>query len=147
MKRVLSKFYQVGKSMREFKYLDESRTKVGKLYLNRLDYFEFYSFEGELSLKVKCGFFIIILFLGVKYVNAFFVLPILWILYVLVLTLFLIFKKRCRYKGYFFFPSRIVKKFRDYEKKIDLLDFDCLATMEKSGAGKFVVLKKYNYRN
>jgi hypothetical protein len=40
-----------------------------------------------------------------------------------------------------------VKKFKDYEKKTDLLDFDCLATMEKTGAGKSIVLKKYNHRN
>lgn len=135
--------------MREFKYLDESGKKQGKWYLNRIDYFEFYSFEGELSLKIKCGLLILILilFLGAKYVNAFFVLPILWALYVLFLTLFLTFKKRCKYKGYFLFPNRIVKKFKDYEKKTDLLDFDCLATMEKTGAGKSIVLKKYNHRN
>ncbi len=133
--------------MRESKYLNESGTKRGNWYLNRLDYFEFYSYEGELWLKVKCGLLLLIIFLVVKQVNVFFVVPLLWIMYVLVLTLFLTFKKRCRYNGYFLFPSKIVRKLKDYEKEVDLLDFDCLATMEKSNAGKYVVMKKYDYRN
>lgn len=118
---------------REYKYQNETGTKIGKWYLNRLDYFEFYGFPGEWKIKAKC---LVCLGLSIWLIKL---LPILlapiflWAAYVSVRTLVILIEKKCRYRGYFLFSKKIIDFLREYRKDVDVTDFDSLATAEKSG--------------
>lgn len=120
---------------REYKYQNETGTKIGKWYLNRLDYFELYGFPGELKIKTKCllclGFSIWL----IKLLPIFLAPIFLWVAYVSVRTLVILIEKKCRYRGYFLFPRKIIDFFREYRKEVDVTDFDSLATAEKAGQG------------
>ena len=128
--------------MREFKYQNESGTKVGKWYLNRLDYFEFHRFDGFFvwQLKSAAGLVSAVFLLG--QLPLLFWLPLIWLAYSSGLTLWLLRQQRCRFKGYFLFPNSIVKTLKSYKKESDLLDFDSLATLERGGASNTVVSRK-----
>jgi hypothetical protein len=138
--------------MRDPKYLNESGTQKGIWFMNRLDYFEFDSFKGIVWLNVKC---VLLFFITLFLIRSDILTGILavivynWAIYVVLLTLFLTYKKHCRYRGYFLYPSGIVKKFKAHKKTVNLTDFDSLATMQKSQVDRYIVLKtqKYDYRD
>ncbi|MBO9492309.1 hypothetical protein J7384_18250 [Endozoicomonas sp. G2_1] len=132
---------------RQAKYQNESGSKIGRWYLNRLDYFEFYSFEGENKLKAKCLVCIIGAFLLIKISPILISLFLAWTIYVSVLTLYILQRKICKYSGYFAFPNRIVEELKSYKKEIDITDFDSLATMESSGISRSVINRKYDHKN
>ncbi|MEQ3513141.1 hypothetical protein ABMY35_07350 [Pseudoalteromonas sp. BZB3] len=128
---------------REYKYQNETGTKIGKWYLNRLDYFEFYGFPSEWKIKAKClvclGFSIWL----IKLLPAFFAPIQVWVAYVSIRTFVILIEKKCRYRGYFLFPEKIINFFREYRKDVDVTDFDSLATADKADQGKDLANKRF----
>ena len=111
-------------------------------HTNQLDYFDFYSFEGEGGFRLKSCLVFLFVFWLKDHTPLIFVPFSLWGLYVTSLSLFLSFRKKCRYRGYFLYPNRIIHIFKEYEKEVDLLDFDGLATMGASETDNLVVRLK-----
>ena len=120
---------------REYKYQNETGTKIGKWYLNRLDYFEFYGFPGEWKIKAKCLASLGLSIWLIKLLPVFFAPILAWVAYVSIRTFVILIEKKCRYRGYFLFPEKIINFFREYRKDVDVTDFDSLATVEKAGQG------------
>lgn len=115
--------------MREPKYNSESGTKQGNWYLNRFEYFEFYGFEGELKFKIICLIACISSYLAMlNAVPIYLYIPLGWIVYISAITLYVLYKKTCKIHGYFLYPDRLVRKFKRYEKQIDMEDFDSVAS-------------------
>jgi len=125
--------YKQGVIMREPKYQDESGSKTGNWYLNRFEYFEFYGFQGETKLKLIC--LIVCISSYISLISApIYLFPLLaWLVYVTCFTLYILHKKVCKIEGYFLFPQRLIKRFKRYEKQIDVEDFDSVATLSKKG--------------
>jgi hypothetical protein len=120
---------------REFKYQNETGTKIGKWYLNRLDYFEFYGFPGEWKIKAKSLLCLGLSLWLIKLLPIFLAPIFVWAAYVSIRTFVIVIEKKCRYRGYFLFPRKIIDFFREYRKEVDVTDFDSLATAEKAGQG------------
>ncbi|TLX45482.1 hypothetical protein C1E24_18635 [Pseudoalteromonas phenolica] len=120
---------------REYKYQNETGTKIGKWYLNRLDYFEFYGFPGLWKIKAKCLVYLGLSIWLIKLLPIFFAPILVWVAYVSVRTFVILIEKKCCYRGYFLFPKKIIDFFREYRKNVDVTDFDSLATVEKAGQG------------
>jgi len=119
---------------RESKYLNESGSKRGNWYMNRLDYFQFHEYPAYKRHKFFSLFVgILLYFIGIQVVNVSLLgfMPCIYLCYVALFTFYLLRTKRCRYKGYFLYPARIVKFFRSIEIEVDLQDFDSVATMSK----------------
>jgi len=127
---------------REYKYQNETGTKIGKWYLNRLDYFEFYGFPGEWKIKTKCLVCLGLSIWLIKLLPVFFAPILVWVAYVSIRTLVILIEKKCRYRGYFLFPRKIIDFFREYRKEVDVTDFDSLATVEKAGQGAQMAKRK-----
>ena len=104
------------KNFRESKYLNESGTKKGNWYLNRLDYFQFNEYPEYKKHKA------IALFLGILAI---------YLGYIALLSFNLLRTKICRYKGYFIYPTKFILCFRAREVEIDMEDFDSVATMNQ----------------
>ncbi len=116
--------------MREPKNLNQNGGQQGNWYLNRFDYFEFYGFEGEVKLKLLCLVACISsYFLLLSAVPFYLYIPLGWIIYISALTLYVLHKKVCKFDGYFLYPKSLVKKFKRYEKQIDMEDYDSVATL------------------
>ena len=119
---------------RESKYLNESGTKIGNWYMNRIDYFQFHEYPAYKKHKflsiVAC---ILVYFTGLKVMETSFLtaLPFFYFGYLFLLSFVLLRSKRCRYKGYFLYPTRIISFFKSIEVDVDLNDFDSIATMSK----------------
>jgi hypothetical protein len=116
------------------KYVNESGSKRGNWYMNRLDYFQFHEYPAYkkhkfLSLFVGVFFY----FIGIEAfkISFLFFIPFIYLCYVAWFTFNLLRTKKCRYRGYFLYPARIVKFFRSIEVEVDLQDFDSVATMSK----------------
>ena len=58
-------------------------------------------------------------------------LPFAYIGYVSLVSFNVLRTKVCRIRGYFLYPTRFVAFFKEREKKVDLNDFDSIATMTK----------------
>ncbi|PKG81921.1 hypothetical protein CXF85_15400 [Colwellia sp. 75C3] len=122
------------KQFRENKYLNESGSKTGTWYLNRLDYFQFYGYPKITQHKVLSfvvGIFAFILCLKLLSSSLIISTILLYITYVALLTFILLKSRVCRYKGYFIYPKRFIKYFRELEVTVDLNDFDSIATLNK----------------
>jgi len=119
---------------RQNKYLNESGTKVGNWYINRLVYFQFYEYPNY-KLHRRLSLFIAVFsyFLMMKLLSEHFIMAIftVYACYVSLLSFILLKRRVCRYKGYFMYPSRFVKFFRLREIEVDLNDFDSKATLDK----------------
>ncbi|KGJ87424.1 hypothetical protein [Colwellia psychrerythraea] len=122
------------KRFRENKYLNESGSKTGSWYINRVDYFQFHAYPKAnkhklMSLAVGVSSF----FLALKLLSFSLILStlLLYISYLALLTFILLKNKICRYKGYFLYPRRIITYFRGVEVSVDLNDFDTIATLNK----------------
>lgn len=122
--------------MREFKYQNESGTKTGKWYLNRLDYFEFHQFDGMAKYKTLSIIAMMFSLYWLKHSPWFLMFALVYVIYISLLSLVILYKQQCRWKGYFLYPSRFVEKLKLYRKDHELNDFDSLATMDKAGAGR-----------
>ncbi len=122
------------KQFRENKYLDESGSKTGSWYLNRIDYFQFHGYPKARQHKVLSLVIGIISFiLSFKMLSISLIMSaiLFYITYVSLLTFSLLRSKICRYKGYIFYPKRFVKFFRAIEIMVDISDFDSIATLNK----------------
>ena len=116
------------------KYVNESGSKRGNWYMNRLDYFQFHEYPAYKKHKVlSLVLGVIFYFIGIAAlkVSLFAFIPCIYLCYVALFTFNLLRTKRCRYRGYFLYPVRIVKFFRSIEVEVDLQDFDSVATMSE----------------
>lgn len=118
--------------MREPKYLNESGSQQGKWFLNRFDYFEFYGFEGELTIKIIAFITLIASLYFIPQLSIFLMPLMIWLAYVSGLTLYILRRKHCKFHGYLLYPSRLVKTFKYYEKQIDMEDFDSVASLSNT---------------
>jgi hypothetical protein len=122
------------KKFRENRYLNESGSKTGNWYMNRLDYFQFNEYPEYKKHKYIALFAgVFFLYLGLKILKANFLvsLPLFYLSYIALLSFNLLRTKVCRYKGYFLYPKKFVKFYRAREVEVDLNDFDSVATMSK----------------
>jgi len=125
---------EMKQDFREAKYLNESGSKKGNWFLNRLDYFEFHQYPGYK--KHLIGSFVLFIFSIVMIIelmlNYFFVsLAFCYLAYFSCLTLIILKRKICKFDGYILYPSKIVKFFKHREKQINLNDFDSSATINR----------------
>ena len=124
----------MSKEFRGSKFLNESGSKRGSWYMNRIDYFQFHeypAYKRHKFLSLLIGIFFYFLGISVLKISLLGFIPCLYLCYIALFTYNLLRTKRCRYKGYFLFPKRIVKFFRTIEVEVDLQDFDSVATMSK----------------
>ena len=122
------------KQFRENKYLNESGSKTGSWYLNRIDYFQFHGYPKATQHKVLSllvGTIAFILSFNMLSTSLIISAISLYISYISLLTFSLLRSKVCRYKGYLFYPKRFVNFFRTIEVMVDLNDFDSIATLNK----------------
>jgi hypothetical protein len=120
------------KKFRESRYLNESGTKTGNWYMNRLDYFQFNEYPEYKKQKYITLFVgILSLYLGLKLLKVSFLgsLPFFYLSYIALLSFNLLRTKICRYKGYFIYPKKFINFFKDREIEVNLNDFDSVATM------------------
>lgn len=122
------------KRFRESKYLNETGSKTGNWYMNRMDYFQFHQYpkykqHKYLSLIVS----IVLFFIAMKVIKSSFLLslPIFYSCYIAALTFYILRENVCRYRGYFLYPKKIIAFFRTLEIDVDVNDFDSIATMSK----------------
>jgi len=118
---------------REFKYQNESGNKHGNWYVNRLDYFEFHQFPKFNQYRIYCVMTILLSLSLFQLFNVFFSCFLFYFIYIAVQTLSIFHSQTCRHKGYFLYPKRFIKGLKLYEKEVDILDFDSIATMGTSG--------------
>ncbi|NQZ23606.1 MAG: hypothetical protein HRT53_16325 [Colwellia sp.] len=122
------------KQFRENRYLNESGSKTGNWYMNRLDFFQFHQYPKYKKHKF-ISFCLIIVFIYLSfYIIKFSILgslPFIYLTYAALMTFNLLHSKTCRYKGYFLYPKKIINFLRDREIEVDLDDFDSIATMSK----------------
>lgn len=119
---------------RENKYLNESGSKTGNWYMNRLDYFQFHEYpkyKKHKFITLPLGIFFYFLGLSVLELHFLASIPFFYLCYVALFSFYLLRSKRCRYKGYFLYPTSFIKFFRSIEVDVDLNDFDSIATMSK----------------
>jgi len=122
------------KKFRESRYLNESASKTGNWYMNRLDYFQFNEYPEYTKHKYIALFFgAFLIYLGLKTISTTFLgsLPLFYLGYIALLSFHLLRTKICRYNGYFIYPNKFIKFFRAREIEVDLNDFDSVATMHK----------------
>ena len=122
------------KKFRENKYLNESGSKTGSWYINRIDYFQFHGYPKANQHKVlSCIVGIGAFMLSFKFISSSLIISavFLYVSYAALLTFILLRTKICRYKGYFLYPKRIIKYFRALEVMVDINDFDSIATINK----------------
>lgn len=122
------------KNFRENKYLNESGSKKGNWYLNRLDFFQFHEYPAYKKHKffsLVAG--LILGYLSIKVMLSSFLvaLPILYLSYVALTTFRILHEKVCPYNGYLFYPKKFIKFYRAREVEVDINDFDSIATMSK----------------
>ena len=117
---------------RESKFLNESGTKRGNWYMNRLDFFEFHEYPKYKKHKlVSLVIFIVSIFTIIEILpNSFLLaLPVIYICYISLRTFDVLRAKACKYRGYFLYPKRFVAFFEARKVEINLKDFDSVATL------------------
>ena len=100
--------------------------------MNRMDYFRFHEYPKYKQHKYFSLIFgALVYLLGIEVLKVSFLmsLPLFYLGYIALLTFNLLRTKVCRYRGYFLFPKKIIKFFRDLEVEVNLDDFDSIATM------------------
>lgn len=124
----------MSQKFRENKYLNESGSKTGNWYMNRLDYFRFHEYPSykkhkyiSLFICILCAYFSFKT-LAVTILGAF---PFMYVCYISLLSFNLLRTKTCSYKGYFLYPKKFTNFFISIEVEVDLNDFDSIATMSK----------------
>lgn len=122
------------KKFRESKYLNESGSKTGNWYMNRLDYFQFHEYPNYKKHKFSSLCLgIIFIFLSFNTLKLSFLgfIVFIYLSYVFLMTFNLLRTKVCRYNGYFLYPTKVISFFKSREINVDLNDFDSIATMSK----------------
>jgi hypothetical protein len=122
------------KKFRENRYLNESGSKTGNWYMNRLDYFQFHEYpEYKKHKYVSFCLILVFVYLSFNLIKLSFLgaVPFLYFTYVASVSFNLLRTKTCRYNGYLLFPKKIINFFRAREVEVDLDDFDSIATMIK----------------
>lgn len=117
---------------RESKFLNESGSKRGNWYMNRLDYFQYHRYPGYKLHKyggLLLGVLFYLLSLNILTVTFIGFCVCCYICYVSSLTFNILRTQRCRYRGYFLYPKKIILFFREREVSVNLQDFDSIATM------------------
>jgi len=117
---------------RESKFLNESGTKRGTWYVNRLDYFQFHEYpEYKKHKAVALVLFIFSLFVIIELlpVSFFLALPVMYVAFVSVRTFDILRNRVCRYRGYFLYPRSFVSFFEARKVDVDVNDYDSVATM------------------
>jgi hypothetical protein len=123
---------------RQPKYLNESGSKKGQYFVNRLDYFEFHQYP-KYKLHKFMAFagmlFSIYLLLQIAKVSGFIWLPYflfsLYLAQISTVSFIILQRKMCRYRGYLLYPKKWLKFFLSIQKEVDLNDYDSCATLEK----------------
>ncbi len=124
----------LNKKFRENRYLNESGSKTGNWYMNRLDYFQFHQYpEYKRHKYVSLCLIVVFIYLSFNIIKLSFLgcLPFIYFTYVSLVSFNLLHTKTCRYNGYFLYPKKIINFFRAREIEVDLDDFDSIATMSK----------------
>jgi len=124
----------LNKKFRENKYLNESGSKTGDWYMNRLEYFQFHEYPAYKKHKfilVCLSVVFIYLIFNVIQVSFLASIPFIYFAYVTLTSFNLLHSKTCRYKGYFLYPKRVITFLRAREVEVNLDDFDSIATMSK----------------
>lgn len=137
------------KEFRQPKYLNETGSKVGNWYINKLDYFEFYRYPGYTKHKVYCAFLLVFSVWALPHVYALSGWLIFGLVYIFAaagVTLTVLHRQICKYHGHLFLPKRFVTFWLTVKKEPPVHDFDTLATLQKSGTDKFVVKKHYDHQ-
>ena len=94
----------------------------GDLYLNHLKYFEFHDYPGCSLHKVWAVLIVLLVIFNISALfkmSLFIGLASLYLLYISVLTHFLLQKRICRYKGYFIYPKFFIRFFKKRKKDVD----------------------------
>lgn len=102
----------VSKDFREPKYQNQTGSKTGNWYLNRIDNFQFHQYPGygkHKLLSLLAG--IALYFIGMKVLESTFwgSLPVFYLSYLSLLTFNILRRKIFRYKGHFMYPKRFVR--------------------------------------
>jgi hypothetical protein len=122
------------KKFRENRYLNESGSKTGNWYMNRLDYFQFHEYP-EYKRHKYVSFFLILVFIYLSFnlikLSFLVAIPFVYFTYVASVSFNLLHTKTCRYNGYLLYPKKFINFFRAREIEVDLDDFDSIATMSK----------------
>ncbi len=117
---------------RQNKYLNESGSKIGSWYMNRFVYFRFHAYPKYKQHKLAAfliSIISIVLLAKTIGISLLITMSFGYCTFVALLT-FNIFQTRvCCYRGYFLYPTTLVKFFKDREEIIDVNDFDSVATM------------------
>ena len=106
---------------RESKYLNESGSKKGNWYINRLDYFQFHEYpKYKLHRVVSFLVAVACYFITMKLLSNHFWLAMfpIYICYISLLTFILLKRRVCRYKGYFLYPNRMIKFLKRERSKL-----------------------------
>lgn len=121
---------------RQNKALNESGSQQGQYYLNRFDYFEFYGYPG---IKKHLVISIVICLISLHFVaegmrgdgviSWLVMLSSCYFAYLSGLCALLLYRRVCRYRGYFLFPKKWYSHFYAIRKEVDLDNFDSIATM------------------
>lgn len=121
---------------RQSKALNETGTQQGKYYLNRFDYFEFYGYPGckkHLFLSIlACLFSMHLIIEGLRadgLASWLVVFVGCYTGYLSALCALLLYRRVCRFRGYFLLPKKWYNHFYAIRKDIDLTDFDSIASM------------------
>lgn len=96
--------------------------KYGNLYYNKLKYFEFHSYPGIEFHKLWC--IAVILLLMFKIDNLFALSAAsgiggVYVLYLMMMTLYLLIKKISRNNGYFLYPTFMINFFKKRRKSME----------------------------
>lgn len=99
--------------------------KNGNLYYNQLKYFEFHAYPG-IGLH-QMWTVVIILLLLFRLDDLFMLSPLsgiggMYVLYLAAMTLYLLIKRICRYKGYFMYPAFMIRFFKKRRKSTESSD-------------------------
>jgi hypothetical protein len=119
---------------RQSKYLNESGSKKGNWYINRLVYFQFHEypkFKLHRLASLLAAIFCYVLTMKLLSNHLVLTLVPIYIGYISLLTFIILKRKICRLRGYFLYPKKLVKFFKAREVEVDLADFDSIATLEK----------------
>ena len=120
------------KKFREAKYLNETGSKMGSWYLNRMDYFQFHQYPSYKKHKTLSLILTLLLYYAGLYLikSSFWAsLPVFYLAYVAMFTFNILRTRVCRYNGYFLYPSKLIRFFKSIEIEVDVNDFDSIATM------------------
>ena len=106
-------------NFRQTKYQNFAGSKQGTWYMNTCDYFTFHHFPKFYRLYVLCAIGCALGLFIIKYIPYLFVIGIYFI-YLSTTTTFILYRKVCKYRGYFLYPNKFIRFFKSYKKNYRL---------------------------